>query len=213
MFLLTYYLPWVTSLLPASLTLFPPNLAAETNKFMLSMKDHLNADENTLMRRLYRNTEVNWLYVAAECKDQMLAGIQGVGTVLCYLVFFLSQPQNFAAQQRLHQELTAATPDVALDKLPYLDAVFKEGLRLAPLTSMSLPRYTPGGGCTIDGYFIPGGTIVSCQSWTLHRLHEDVFPQPEKFWPDRWLEEKGAADRARLFFPFSVGGRGCIGKQ
>ena len=156
---------------------------------------------------------MNWLNVAAECKDHLMAGIDGVGTGLCYIMWYLSQPQNFAVQQRLHQELTAAAPDVALDNLQYLDAVVKEGLRLFPLASMSLPRYAPVGGCTIDGYFIPGGTIVSCQSWTVHRVHEDVFPQPEKFWPERWLEERGVADRNRLFFTFSVGGRGCIGKK
>ena len=36
------------------------------------------------------------------------------------------------------------------------------------------------------GYALPPGTIVSTQSWSMHRSRE-VFPSPETFLPDRWL--------------------------
>ncbi|KAK8124878.1 cytochrome P450 4A21 [Apiospora kogelbergensis] len=59
----------------------------------------------------------------------------------------------------------------------------------------------------------PGGTIVSCQAYSTHRIDQRVFPEPERFHPERWLEEAGDLDRKRLFFAFASGGRGCIGKH
>jgi cytochrome P450 len=78
---------------------------------------------------------------------------------------------------------------------------------------MSLPRYVPPGGREIDGFVVPEGTIVSCQAYSTHRIDQTVFPDPDVFNPDRWLAEKGEAERKRLFFAFANGGRGCVGKQ
>jgi hypothetical protein len=78
---------------------------------------------------------------------------------------------------------------------------------------MSLPRLVPPGGRSIDGFHLPEKTIVSCQAHSVHRINTEVFPNPDKFHPDRWLEAEGDADRRRLLFAFSNGGRGCVGKQ
>lgn len=64
----------------------------------------------------------------------------------------------------------------------------------------------------LEKHFIPEHTIVSCQPWTLHR-NAVAFPSPETFRPERWLEEKGKSERERMFFSFSQGSRGCIGKN
>jgi cytochrome P450 len=77
---------------------------------------------------------------------------------------------------------------------------------------MSFPRYVPARGSSIDGVWIPGGTIVSCQPYTLHH-DETVFPQPLEFIPERWLESEGAKEREEMFFAFSKGSRGCLGKK
>lgn len=78
---------------------------------------------------------------------------------------------------------------------------------------MSLPRYVPSGGRTVDGYFIPEKTIVSSQAFSTHRINQDVFPEPNAFNPDRWLDATGDKERKQLFFAFASGGRGCVGKQ
>lgn len=150
--------------------------------------------------------------IAAECMDHMAAGIDTTGDGLCFLMYQLSLPESVYVQQKLFEEFKS-NADKALDDLPYLDAVVKEGLRCFPPIPMSQPRYVPKGGRTIDGYYIPGGTIVSCQAYTLHRLNEDIFMNGNKFLPERWLEEKGSLERNKLFFAFGAGGRGCTGKQ
>lgn len=143
----------------------------------------------------------------------MAAGIDTTGDALCFLMWELSQTRSMGYQTRLQEELRGAGLGVGWDKLPFLDAVVMEGLRCFPAIPMSLPRYVPAGGRTVDGYFLPQGTTVSCQAYSVQRTDAGVFPEPDAFRPERWLEPKGDAERKRLFFAFANGGRGCVGKQ
>ncbi|EAA64119.1 hypothetical protein AN8905.2 [Aspergillus nidulans FGSC A4] len=209
--LLHYYLPTVAAYFPPCLT---PRRSPKTNEYVLKMCAQQLPSQHSLVAKLARkDSPLNHTQVAAECKDHMAAGIDTTGDGLCFLMWKLSQPHNIRFQERLWEELRTARPDIPLDKLPYLDAVVKEGLRCAPPIPMSFPRYVPTGGRSIDGHFVPEKTIVSCQPYTVHRLDENVFPEPDSFNPDRWMVEKGAVERNRLFFAFSTGGRGCTGRN
>ncbi|KAE8332456.1 cytochrome P450 [Aspergillus sergii] len=209
--LLYYYLPRLAPYFPSCLH---PRPSPKANAYVLQMAGQQHPDEHSLVGRLTRKgSPLSHMQVAAECKDHMAAGIDTTGDALCFLMWELSQPQNLQFQDRLHKELLSASDDTPLDKMPYLEAVIKEALRCAPPIPMSFPRYVPHDGRTIDGYFIPENTIVSCQPYTVHRFNEEVFPEPDRFNPERWLEEKGFNERNRLFFAFGTGGRGCTGKN
>ncbi|KAL3462280.1 cytochrome P450 [Aspergillus heterothallicus] len=96
--------------------------------------------------------------------------------------------------------------------LPFLRACLDEAMRIIPPTSAGLPRRTPPEGATILGEWIPGNTSVSMTAYTAHR-DPTVFPNPEEFQPQRWMDP---AERKRMepyFIPFSTGGRGCIGRN
>jgi cytochrome P450 len=129
-------------------------------------------------------------------------------------MYRISLPDSLYIQGKLAKEVKENNGK-GLDELIYVDAaVVKEGLRcFPPPIAMSQPRYVPEGGRTIDGYFIPGGTIVSAQAWSVHRLNEDVFPNGDKFLPERWLDQKRSLEMNRLFFAFGPGVRGCTGRQ
>ncbi|CAH0045255.1 unnamed protein product [Clonostachys solani] len=150
--------------------------------------------------------------IASECMDHMVAGIETTGDALCFLMWQLSQPAYVGLQDRLRAELRE-NAHMSIHELPFLDAIVKEGLRVFPSIPMSLPRCVPAGGATVDGYWLPEGTTASSQPFSMHRMDENVFPAPDSFNPDRWLEEKGNAHRNRLFFSFSAGGRACIGRH
>ncbi|KAH7140318.1 cytochrome P450 [Dactylonectria estremocensis] len=150
--------------------------------------------------------------IASECMDHMIAGIETTGDALCFLMWQLSQPGYEKVQERLRAEFLE-NEGVSFEQLPYLEAVVKEGLRMFPSIPMSLPRCVPSGGREVDGFWLPAGTIVSCQPYSMHRMDESVFPDPEAFKPERWLEEEGLAEKNRLFFAFSNGGRACIGRH
>lgn len=118
-------------------------------------------------------------------------------------------------QAALHKELVTAFPDPdkplefsVLEKLPILDGVCREALRIhAPIPSY-LERVVPSDGFQIEGYSIPRGTIIGMQAYTNHR-NPQVYPQPEEFIPDRWFEP--TEEMKVNFLPFSAGPRACIG--
>lgn len=210
--LVQYWNPTLHKALGKVLGLFvQPRSLPLANDFVLGNTAKTDAAPFTLVDRLLGSKQLQDMEVAAECADHMAAGIDTTGDALCFLMWELSQPQSLNYQRRLTEEILG-NPGVSWEKLPFLDAVVMEGLRCFPAIPMSLPRYVPKGGRTIDGYFVPEGVIVSCQAYSMHRI-PSVFPDPDTFRPDRWLEENGDAERRRNFFAFANGGRGCVGKQ
>lgn len=215
--LVRYYSPAAHKVMGNLLRLFgaTPRETPLADKFVLdnSVRGH-DARSFTLLSRLSDKAwDLESLSIAAECLDHMAAGIDTTGDALCFLMWELSQPRSRGFQDRLREELQGAGATEGWDKLPYLDAVVMEGLRCFPAIPMSLPRYVPKGGRTIDGHLIPEKTIVSCQAHSVHRIDETVFPEPELFDPGRWLVREGDAERRRSFFAFANGGRGCVGKH
>lgn len=214
--LISYYSPTLHGLFGGALALFAkPRMTPLANNYVLETTKCPDPAPFTLMSRLEeKSKELTMTDMAAECLDHMTAGIDTTGDGLCFLMWELSQPRSLEIQRRLSEEvregIARGTP---IDQLPYLDAVVCEGLRCFPSIPMSLPRYVPADGRLIDEVFIPEHTKVSCQALSVHMVNEDVFPRPEVFNPDRWMDQAGDAERRRLMFAFSNGGRGCIGKQ
>lgn len=106
-------------------------------------------------------------------------------------------------------------------KLPYLHACIQETFRMHPAIGMILERLVPPQGMEICGRFIPGGTIVGCNPWVMHRRQE-IFGEDVDTWrPERWLVNPAdtAADELRLkkmnnvMFQFGGGSRTCLGKH
>ncbi|KAI8628635.1 cytochrome P450 3A13 [Xylariaceae sp. FL1651] len=212
--LVQYYNPPLHKIIGQALSVFSkPRQTPLADELVLSATRKTGPAQFTLLNRMQDKTyNMEQIDMAAECLDHMAAGIDTTGDGLCFLMWEISQPRSIHVQRRLQEELLA-NPHVSFDKLPYLDAVVLEGLRCFPAIPMSLPRYVPLGGRSIDGFYIPEHTIVSSQAYSTHRIDRTVFPQPDLFKPERWLEEKGELDRKRLFFAFASGGRGCIGKH
>jgi hypothetical protein len=160
--------------------------------------------------------------VASECADHLLAGIETTSGTLMFLIWSLSRPENSYIRERLMSEVRAMPSDAlnedgiprvdASDKLEYVNAVIKETLRLyAPLPG-SEPRSLPVNAM-IDGYVIPPRTIVSMSPYVLHR-NPEVFKEPLRFNPDRWLDPANDIPTMnRSFWAFSSGARMCIGVQ
>lgn len=111
----------------------------------------------------------------------------------------LSDPPTFAESQ----------------KLPYLQAVIKESLRLHPATGLPLWRQVPAEGATLCGTFFPAGTNVGVNSWVMHH-NQDVFGEDaDDFRAERWIDSPKEKLRVMndMFMPFGLGSRTCIGKN
>ncbi|KAG8627750.1 hypothetical protein KVT40_003623 [Elsinoe batatas] len=98
------------------------------------------------------------------------------------------------------------------NNMPYLQAVMYEALRLHPAVGMSLPRIVPDGGCTVDGVFLPAGSVIGANPWVIHRNTEVYGDDVETFRPERWMKQD-TGDMMRFFFTFGSGARLCIGKN
>lgn len=132
-------------------------------------------------------------------------------TVLTY--HLLAQPRLL---RRLKDELRDAAaqhpqqqqiPLTALEKLPFLTAVLKEGQRLAYGTSSRSARVAPDTALQCGEWTIPAGTAVSM---TTPLTHHDarIFADPDAFVPERWLDNPGLE---RFLTAFSRGSRNCLG--
>ncbi|KAJ3656972.1 hypothetical protein Zmor_016009 [Zophobas morio] len=118
-------------------------------------------------------------------------------------------------QERVYQELVSVLPNMEnspiqeeLNRLDYLESVVKEILRLVP-TIPFIMRYADED-IKCDPYVFPAGSNLIVPLVLLHRDPE-VWPDPEKFDPDRFLHDEVGKRHRCSYIPFSFGARNCIG--
>ncbi|PIA36075.1 hypothetical protein AQUCO_03400169v1, partial [Aquilegia coerulea] len=97
-----------------------------------------------------------------------------------------------------------------MPKLPYIEAILIETMRLHPVIPMLLPRLTHEN-CEIAGYAIPAGTRALVSVWTIGR-DPSLWDKPEEYWPERFIGKsidlKGTDFK---LLPFGAGRRMCPG--
>ncbi|KAG2004361.1 cytochrome P450 [Coprinopsis cinerea AmutBmut pab1-1] len=99
--------------------------------------------------------------------------------------------------------------------LPYMNAIVKEVLRWNPVAPLGLPHMLSKDD-EYNGYFIPAGTLVIGNTWTI--LHDpEIFPDPMSFNPDRFMQTSSNDDQQfaschPLSSAFGYGRRVCPGR-
>lgn len=150
--------------------------------------------------------------VHAHCKDLIFAGTDSTPMNLAFMLHCLAGHPTMRA--RLRREVEASDPAANPETLPVLRAVVAEGLRLAMANPTRLVRVVPASGWVHAGKYFPPGTRVGCSMWELHH-NPAVFPDPDAYRPERWLDAAG--DQLDLMrrdcIPFGMGARGCIARN
>lgn len=114
--------------------------------------------------------------VKTESTSLIFAGSGTTANTMTFLSWaVVSRPQLRASLEEEVAKLGDSFTDADLEQLPLLNAVINETLRLYCAVPGSLPRVVPEGGATLDGYFVPPGTTVSTQAYTIHR-DENLWP-------------------------------------
>jgi cytochrome P450 len=148
-----------------------------------------------------------------EAMTIFLAGHETTANALAWAFYLLSIHPDVERRLRVElDEVLAGRPPrfEDLTRLPYLQRVVKESLRLFP------PAWSIGRRAVeddvIDGYRIEAGSLVLLSPWVTHR-HPALWPNPEGFDPDRFEPEVEHARPRYAYFPFGGGPRLCIGNN
>lgn len=151
--------------------------------------------------------------VRDEVVTLFLAGFETTARSLTWGWYLLDQHPEVV--QRLEAEVDAALgkrpPTLAdLAALPYARMVVDEILRLYPPAGM-LARQVVAED-VIDGYRIPGNSIVMLIPFMTHR-YPGVWENPEAFLPERFAPEQASQRPKSAYIPFSGGARICLGNH
>ncbi|WP_432172707.1 cytochrome P450 [Streptomyces sp. Tue6028] len=133
---------------------------------------------------------------------------RAAGWILLYLARHPQAADRVAAEAALLPEDPAATTNTHLERLQYTQAVVREVLRLHPpswLLTRRATRETELAGYTIDA----GSTVLVCP-YTAHRDARE-HSEPDRFHPERWLDDSGSPEKPGAFLAFGTGPHGCEG--
>jgi cytochrome P450 len=135
-----------------------------------------------------------------ELRDELLtllvAGHETTATALAWTFELLFR--NEGPRRRLLEELERGVES-------YLEAVITETLRLRPVIAQ-LSRKTVAP-FELNGYTIPPETLLAPSIYLIHR-RPDIYPEPEAFRPERFLDN---GPETYSWLPFGGGVRRCIG--
>ncbi|NEO55520.1 MAG: cytochrome P450 [Okeania sp. SIO3B5] len=146
-----------------------------------------------------------------EIQDELMtllfAGHETTATALAWAVYWVhKQPQVY---KKLMEELETLETDadpMTIFRLPYLTAVCQETLRIYPVAFLTVPRRTKQP-VELQGHQLEAGTIIQGSIYLTHQ-REDLYPEPKKFKPERFLESQFSPYQ---YLPFGGGSRRCLG--
>ena len=147
------------------------------------------------------------------CLAVFFAGHETTACLLSWTWYVLAGREDI--ERQLLAELAGPSADSAppaelIERLPYMQNVLNEALRMYP------PAYAFGRRALRDtkvgDHAVKAGQTVVMSPWAMHRDRR-FFDEPLKFDPDRW--QNGLASRLPkfTFFPFSSGPRRCVGSS
>jgi cytochrome P450 len=146
-----------------------------------------------------------------ELRDELMtllvAGHETTATALAWSLYWVHKLPSVREKLLVEIDSLGENPDSStVFKLPYLNAVYSETLRIYPVAMLTFARRvkTP---ISISNYDLePGAVIMGSIYLTHHR--EDIYPEPKQFKPERFLEKQFSPYE---FLPFGGGARRCIG--
>lgn len=150
--------------------------------------------------------------VRDEVLTLFLAGHETTAVAATWALYLLSRHPEIDRRYRDEVDALGGRPPQFEDlpRLPYTLRVFKEALRLYPSAAL-LDRVTLSD-IELGGYLIPKGTVIFFSPYAIHR-RPDLWPDPERFNPDRFLPEAEAKRPRLAYLPFGAGPRVCIGSH
>ncbi|KAF9523508.1 cytochrome P450 [Crepidotus variabilis] len=132
--------------------------------------------------------------------------------IVVFIYLMVKYPE---IQRRAQAEIDRVVGDERLpnfndrEDMPYIEAIYREVLRFHPPAVLSIP-HTLTADDVYNGYFLPKGSTVYTNLWAM--MHDErVFPEPDVFKPERFLDERGELLDSRVF-AYGFGTHICPGR-
>lgn len=177
-----------------------------------SQHQPMRSREDILSLMIAARDEAGQSMTDAELHDELLtllfAGHETTASALSWALYWIySLPE---VQEKLLNELNALTPNSdpsEIAQLPYLTAVCQETLRIYPIALTTFGRILKAPFSIMDYEFEPNTALIPAIYLTHRR--EDIYPEPQRFKPERFLERQFSPYE---YLPFGGGNRRCIGQ-
>ncbi|OAX38481.1 cytochrome P450 [Rhizopogon vinicolor AM-OR11-026] len=143
------------------------------------------------------------------------AGVETTATTITFMM--MAAATHPEAQDRVQNELDNIVGCARLptfedqEMLPQATAFMLETMRWRPVNIGGFP-HRASKDIIWKNYLIPAGAIVTGNHWAIAN-DPDVFPEPQKFNPQRWINESGQLRDDLRFFPYGFGRRVCLGQH
>ncbi|XP_045448676.1 cytochrome P450 9e2-like [Melitaea cinxia] len=177
--------------------------------------------DSPMEKLLYR--ELTDFDLVSQAVSFFANGYDTVSSTLSFALHELAlQPE---IQERLAQEIKLEHARQgnkvtlqSIQNMEYMDMVISETLRLWPprtnlqrLCTKDINIGKPNPTATAD-YIVRRGETITIPIWAIHR-DPNLFPNPNKFDPERFSEENKAKINPMSYMPFGAGSRSCIGSK
>ena len=145
-----------------------------------------------------------------EVRDQVMtllyAGHESTASTLAWIFYWLHSLPEVGTKLKTELDSLEDNADLmTINKLPYLNAVISETLRMNPIEAIVGRQLKEP--FELGGYEFAPGTSLFPSIYLAHQ-REDLYPEPKKFKPERFLERQFSRYE---FIPFGGGHRRCLG--
>ncbi|XP_063907301.1 cytochrome P450 4C1-like isoform X2 [Zophobas morio] len=153
--------------------------------------------------------------IREEVDTFMFEGHDTTSVAISYALMLIACHRDI--QDRIYEEIQQVVPESSqlnyqiLQDLKYMEMCIKEVLRMYPSAPL-IARVLGEDIKTHSGYILKTGSMVQLHIYDVHH-NPDIYPNPEKFDPDRFLPENCQNRHNFAYVPFSAGPRNCIGQK
>jgi cytochrome P450 len=157
------------------------------------------------------NEEMDDRQLRDEVMTVLLAGHETTAMALSWTCYLLDCHREIAEGLRTEIAGVLGDRDPTVDDLPQLGGLtraIEEAIRLYP-PAWIITRIAKEED-EIGGYRVRPRTLVTLSPFVTHRSPE-VWPDPERYEPDRFTPERSEGRPRFAYFPFAGGPRQCIG--
>ncbi len=149
--------------------------------------------------------------VRDEAITLFVAGHETTATALTWALYRLAREPPLYSKLTVEADALGGKEDFRDPaRLSYAAKVFKEAMRLYPPVYLFSRRAREA--VTVADYDLPRRALVFASPYSVHR-RPDVYPDPERFDPERFTPGAEAARPRCSYLPFGAGPRVCIGNH